>query len=433
MKLKSISDISFAWPMLGHLISVLGQFGLMKIVAMLGGKSLFGQFALVLALVAAANMLIFGPFTQWAMRDFQDAKENGKLKDYFYTVYKNCALAGVIFFVLVLIFYVSLTAVFAIDLGIGWNLLILGAILGVGVALNDLIFSLLNVARYPGLSALLTSLDSLLKLVVVGIISIYAEFTLESIVIGLIVTQLVIIVSGYSIMRVRIAQSKIFEIEKTSETASELQKNMFSYTWPFLIWAFFGYLATMGDKWVLANNVTSAELGVYSAMALASLGLANAITTAVNKGVIPVVFRVAGSGQLDSRKQKASYIVNMLVMVLSVFFTMLIILSLIFPDYIITFFASSEFTSHKEYLWLLMTAAAAVNIAQCLITHGLIGRSPVIYLPSKIFHGVVVLLGLLWFVPKMGLPGAIYVILAGNILQLLMILAVNRKYAGATK
>lgn len=427
MKFDSSINFGVAWPVIGHLVSVLGQFGLLKILAVVGGNSLFGQFALILALVTFANMLFFGPFTQWAIRDYQQAKEEGNLTCFFYAVYKNICFATVILIFIVGSISLISELIFETNLGIDWRLMLLGAIFGMGVSLNDLIFSLLNISKHPGLSALLTALDSMIKLLVVTVTWAAGMLSLTNVVSGLILSQIVLIVVGYFCLRARVVQSAISMIKNDKVVVAKIQGDMLHYAWPFLIWGIFGYFAGMGDKWVLANYVGTSELGVYSAMALATLGLSSAITTAVNKGVVPVVFRLAGSGEQQHRAEKAAHLVNFLVILLSALFGLLILLCFLFPAQIITFFASSDFTSHKELLWLLMAAAAAINIAQTLITHGLINRSPAIYLPSKVLHGLFILIGLFIFVPLVGLSGAVYVILAGNLFQLFVVILANRK------
>ena len=422
-------DYSAAWPVFGHLIGVLGQFGLYKMVAQFWGADIFGKFALVLAIVVAVNMLFFGPFTQWSIRDYQGAKENQQLHEFFHTVRKNSILASLVLIVLAIISSFLLDSHLAISTTIGAGLIILGTILGIGVAINNMIFSVLNVAKFPELSASLTAIDSISKLLAVIVIWIAGYRTLNSVVVALLFTQILMMGIGYLYIKSRIAQANLWNTDVNVAIVGKYHSDMLHYAWPFLIWGIFGYLASMGDRWVVASHVSAFELGVYSAMVLASIGLSNAITTAINKGVVPVVFRVAGSGLLVERKNQASKLVTSITIGLVVLFLLLITLSFYFPEYIIALLASSEFTTHKDLFWLLMLAAAALNIAQFLITHGLINKSPAIYLPSKIIHGAIIVLGLVMAVPTFGLKGAVYVLLVGNVLQLIMVYFVNKRLA----
>ena len=193
------------------------------------------------------------------------------------------------------------------------------------------------------------------------------------------------------------------------------------------MWGIFGYFSNMGDKWVIASNVSSADLGTYSAMALITVGVANTITAALNKGVLPIIFRESGHGASKVRSKRALAIVNKSLFTLSVMFFVMTLCTYFIPEKIISIFTSSSFTSHANLLWMLMVAAALFNLSQFLITRGLIYGVPAIYLPSKIIHGIVVIIGLFILVPIFGVEGAVLALFVGNLIQALMVLRVNSR------
>ena len=427
MKLRVFLEQGAAWPILGHILSVLAQFALLKAVAVFWGTERFGQFSLVLAVAAAVNILFFGPFTEWALRDYQRAKEDGAIYEYFHVLNVNIIFGIALIFILASLFSILVVFVPIDWIGMKWYMIPISSMLGIAISLNNLIYSLLTAAKFPGLSAALTTADSLLRIIAILLVWWFGYGSIVEIVCALFVTQIIMLLTGCSRLFFVHKEERLSAHNKSREVIAEYRSSMFVYAWPFLVWGVFGYSASMGDKWVLANYVSTSELGVYSAMALVSIGMSNAISLAVNKGVIPVIFRISGTGSEEYRSRRASMLVNLLVLMLGCLFSVLILLSYFYPNEIITILTSDDFTSHSHYLWMLMIAAAAFNLSQSLIVHGLLERTPAIYLPSKLVHGSVILAALIYLVPIFGIGGAVYALLFGNIMQLLMVCFVNKK------
>ena len=56
------------WLLFGHALTVLGQFALIKLLAVSTNPAVFGQFSIVMLIVAAMMTLMYGPLTQWFLR-----------------------------------------------------------------------------------------------------------------------------------------------------------------------------------------------------------------------------------------------------------------------------------------------------------------------------------------------------------------------------
>ena len=72
------------WLFFSHAVTILGQFFLIKYLAVEGSKELFAQFSIVMLINAGMMMIFFGALTQWALRYYQEFHERKRVEEYFH-------------------------------------------------------------------------------------------------------------------------------------------------------------------------------------------------------------------------------------------------------------------------------------------------------------------------------------------------------------
>lgn len=414
------------WAVLGYCATVAGQLTLMKLMALLWGPTVFGQFAIVMAVVTAVTIVFFGPLGQWAVRDYQVAREESSTREYAWVVFRTTVIAsrGVLAMALVAALLMK-----AFDLhlgGIGLTLLFLAAGLGALTALHDLVTSLLNAAGTTRTATIYIAASQIAR-----IASVFAAFLaglgLDEAVIVMVATQAVLLIFAWRTLNVGLSSRLIPSLEGVDLiVVGSMKETMWKYSAPFYVWGVFGYFAAMGDRWILGEFVDTSDLGKYAAMSFASVAIINGIFAAVSKALVPIIFRLSGRGNDEARVDQASRLMFRFVVLLGALCGVLILLSYAFPGLILRVLASSDFLGHEQSLWILTAAAVFFNLSQLLIMRGLIRRSPSIYLPAKLAHGITTTLSLLLLVPERGIAGAIYAVLIGNAVHFLAVLIANR-------
>jgi len=412
------------WLFIGHGLTMLGQFVLIKYIAEEGSKALFGQFAIAMLIVTGLATLFFGPVTQWLLRYYQEFNERKRQREYYITL-----LSILIPFIMLIIFIgVALLPVpYLFEYGFSKNMQLLAILFALLSCLNELISTIFNAAGYSRTAALSYMAGSWSK--VLGVFLAFWLFDIEMEAMLLLITsvQLVLLISQIVILFKLGNNQDYIKIHNNKKIIIHLRR-MRSYLLPFLLWGVPSYIAMMGDRWVLTSYVSVEVLAEYAAMAFVSIGISNAISVAFNKAASPIVFRVSGGGMDLDRKKEAAHIVNNLTLVLVVGYLMAVLVYLIWPKDIISIFTSSDYTSYSGYLWIMMASSAIFNVSQFLITHGLVDKNPKIYLIPKILHGAITLLLLMLLIPLLGILGAILAVLVGNVVQLGLIMVVNYKH-----
>lgn len=428
--MKAIQSLFFvlreggSWLLLGHVITLLGQFLLLKIIAVYGSSQMFGQFAIVLLIFSALQILLYGPVTQWAIRHYQEFAERNRLGDY-YTVVRILSMVLLFLSVLISIFISVFFggATIVKNLGLSSNLILLSVLFGVIACLNDLMSSIFNASSHSFKAAIFFALGTWLRVFSVIISIQLGQISLGQIVFWMIVLQLLLLIIQYW-MLIRVESTNRKKISKRRHIFVHLHR-MKNYSLPFMLWGIPAYVALMGDRWVLAQYVDASTLGIYAAMIVSTLGVANAVGVAMNKAIVPLVFKISGAGHKADRRNMASKMINNLSLILFVTYLPLILVYYLWPSEVISLFTSSEFSQYSEYLWILMVGAIAFNLSQFLITHGLVEKSPRIYVPIKYLHGILAISLLLFLVPSYGVAGAVVAVVISHVLQLGLVILVN--------
>lgn len=412
------------WLFLGHGLTLLGQFVLIKYLAVATSKSLFGQFSIAMLVVAALGALFYGPLVQWALRHYQEFFERKRLGEYFYLI----LIATFLFVVMAVL--LSLFILPILDLyrhGFDVYALVLVIVFSFLSNFNNLLSAILNASSYSKIAAVSYFLGSWVK--VFG--AVFAIECFDSIIsyllASIIIFQFVLFVMQLMMILLCCDFDKLNKVSKIRKNKRMFLhvRRMNEYLLPFLVWGVPGYVALMGDRWVLAVYENVDVVAEYAAMVFVTFGVSNAIGMALNKASGPIVFRVSGRGSNASRRNDAKNIVNGLTTILIAGYGLMIWLYAMWPVKILELFATSDYATYAKYLWVMMLSASVFNISQYLITHGLVDKRPKIYVVPKLIHGFVILVLLLGLVPFFGVGGAIVGVLIGNVIQLGMIYSVN--------
>lgn len=416
-----------SWPFLGHLIALIGQFALLKIIALIGTVELFGTFALTMAVVAGLNILLFGPLTQWAIRHYQESFENSVLKEYYALIHGYILITILVIFLLLLVTYIfGLSISFLEEIGFGTEVVIFSVLFALLTCINDLLSSILNATSNKLIASFFFVINSWGKVLAVGIVFISGDVTLINILHWIVILLFMVTLLQYWFL-------KSVEVDKLKKNICKIEltkkfTEMKTYILPFLIWGIAAYVGSMGDRWIVAKYLDASSLGIYAAMVISTLSVVSAINAAYSKAVIPFIFRVSGSGEDRDRFKYANKTIHNFSLVLSIGYIPLLIIYYLWPDVVISIFTSADYTNYSGMLWHLMIGAIAFNLSQFLITHGLVNKEPKIYLPAKIFHGVFLMILLVALVPIYGVSGAVYAVLLSHITQLSLVIMINKKF-----
>ncbi len=403
------------------LIVVLNAAAIKWVVLSLGIEG-SADFALLLAIATFTHIVLIQPLTYWILRDLQGALEDQKLSELVSVAATRLApLALLTIVCCILLMLVDRSGILHFQLG--FELILLATLYGFVTAMQQIAIGILNISKLEPKAFVVILVAFILQ--ISWMVGLY-HFGCRSLVIlfmGMIcirtATVFVAIYMG-PLAKKALVQSGNQTVKK------KFWKEMNRYTGAFCIWGLFSYLGMLGDRWIAAYELTKIDLGLYSVMYMTSYSLVSAISIGIRQAVTPIIFRRVGYGSDTARKNSASTVINIALVILFSIHLVMIIFSYLFADFIITFFASESFTIYADSLYLLFLGASFLNIAQFLTNHGIVERTIWPYIPVKIVYSVS-LIGVLLLLPfALNIPTLIHVGLVLNFFYMVGIILINK-------
>jgi O-antigen/teichoic acid export membrane protein len=405
------------------IVAQLATFVILAVFTKVGASSLrpaeFGRFAVVLAIAGAMSVFVFGPLAGWASRHYQQAREEHHLRGYYSSLLAGCAAGTIVVLVPVLTLHTIAPGWFA-DLAIDDTLLALAGWLGIAVGASDVAIAVSNAALRYALAGAFLLLSAALRLGA----AIAVAITVPS-------AERLALWTGLGLAALGLSHALlIWWIDRSAMTpapgdARRYLRQLATYTSPFLIWALPSYVLTFADRLTLAQTWDPHVVGTYAAMTAATLGLANVVTTTIGRAVNPVMFAMAGGASDQVRIDRAHRLNGRIVAALAILTVPIVAVYGLASGPLISLFSSPEYASQAQLLAPLMLSAMLFAVSQQLINFGLVLKTPWAYMPSKFIHACVVLVLLVTLVPPYGIAGVVVSLLAGNTLQVGIVLITN--------
>lgn len=421
--LQTLFTADWQWIVVAQLIAVAGTLILLKVVANVASSGDFGRFGLVLAVAGGVNSLAFGPVIAWANRYYQEGHEAGRLPAYFRALAAAAAIAITATSSLVFIAIAVAPNVIA-RLGIAPQLVLLGLLAGILQSANEVLVAVSNAAlrRRPAALSLIGSrwLPVVLVLASYGLGFRSVEAYAAAVSIALI-----------TVLAIQIGQLVLIEsFERTQRTPARAGdsylRTLITYALPYVLWGIPSYVITFGDRYALAYFTNPTTVGAYIAMTTATISAVNILGAAVNRVLEPAVYATVGSGIIRERVDRAHRMIDSSILIMVVVLVPIVAAYAIVPREVIALFTAAPYSTHADILWALMLAGVLFLVGQELYLHGNVEKRMWPYLPVRLLHAAVFVIGVVLLLPQAGLLGLVIALLVSYFAQILFVLATNR-------
>jgi len=310
------------WIVFGQIVAVLGSLVLVRVLTEYLTPFQYGQLALGLTIAGLVNQALMGGVTAGIGRFYSIATERRDLLGY---LYASSRLMGY-----------ATAAVAAIGLMLLTNLLWFGYSQWVGLAAAALLLSVLtgynstlsgiqNAARQRAIVALHGSLDAWLKILLVVAMIFWIGSSSTAVVMGYALSSLLVIGSQFFFLR-RLIRLQ----EERPSTIANWERQIWTYSWPFLVFGVFTWTQQISDRWALQTFSSTEEVGLYAVvfqLGYAPIGLATGMAMTF---LGPVLYQRSGSATDQIRNTSVHLIawrftiVGLLVTVLAFAITLLL-------------------------------------------------------------------------------------------------------------
>lgn len=334
------------WIIAGQAMAVLGLLAGVRLLTELLDPVAYGELALGMTVATLVSQTLIGPLASGASRFYAPAMERNDLGGYLIAVRRLVAqVVGVI-------------AILMIGASIGlslmgeahWNALAVTALLFAIVSgSSSLMSGVQNAARQRSIVALHQGMDSWLRWLVAAGLMIWLG------------ASAVVAMAGYAAAAAIVLGSQYWFFRKTTPDrpvtgrATDWEREIWSYSWPFAAWGIFTWAQLVSDRWALGIFTTPQEVGLYAALfQLGYYPIATA-TGMIVQFLAPIFFERVGDGSDSQRNANVSELSARLSGLALIVTGTLFMVTLFFHKPLFSAFVADEYRSVSQLLpWVVL-------------------------------------------------------------------------------
>ncbi len=408
------------WVLAGQVINLLFGFALVKIISTLG-THVFGEYSLLMTIAALLGMIFYGPVTQGFLRYYYHYDNESRAGSFVRLVY------DILFYSSLIVLFLSLILSFYMSYSSGWAIyaFMLFGFFIVLLKLTEFFNSFLNLLRKRKENSILQAIEKILIISLLAGLLASSEITLYR------------TLAAYSCVMISFITIKFFYLRKLlpgkdialQHSPLDERKKMFStlltYVLPFLIWGLTGWLQLNSEKWIMAELLSTKDVGIYAVMMSLISAFVIVPNTTISDFASPIIFQKF-SNMTDKDAINAGVKNVFLSVVLSIFILIFsVLLTLFFGEQLILLISSPDFTIYYYLLPLLVLGAGLFYIGQTFCFLGMGLNKPKKYLFPKVLVGILSPLLNFYFINFWGINGVAYSTLVIGFIYLVHISIIN--------
>lgn len=421
-KIKSIAtNKEFYWTLLFQLTTLVGGILLMKLLAVSLSKTEYGFYALITSFVSLILMLPFTALSQGVSR-YVSIYQNK-------SIYKIFISSSFTLFLFLIGIYIVLGILFGSFFlqDIDWeDKFFIIVILIVSEIIKSLFRTINNANRERKNIAFSVFSEFFFKISIIYIVHTMYSVSIIDVLLALIVSNIVSVIIMFMKIRKDLSfssvRNKYFKVHV-------LRLWLFSY--PLLIWAIFGWLRDMSNRWYLDYFLDKEQVALFAMMGSLALVVPVALQGIIGSFFIPIIYQKENSQKGFARK----FLIILLPSLVILLFISFVIVYF-FKDLIVVLLTDEKYLSISWMLpWMFLTYS--FYVISMISTYELFAHNQTRKLiVSSVIPGIIAFIGGYFLIKKYGIEGALvnYILTYGSY-ALLTLYIVNhyRKetYAGA--
>lgn len=421
--LKNQRLAEFGWLIAGQLISLILGFVSMKILTTMGARE-FGKYSLVLTIAALVSAILYGPAEQGFVRFYFDFAKKGMARLYISLFYKF--LFGTALGWMFLLLFAAFINIYFKTSETAAGITVMGLYI-IAFCSSNVYNSILNVLRKRKTNTILQIVERSLIILLVFIVASITNLTANRSFLAILIALIPIIAVKTFVLSRYIPDDAIQNKGELQIVKSEIIKTIATFSLPFAIWGITGWLQSNSERWVIAKYLTTADVGIFSVMAVLANYLVIIPGGIISQFMQPIIYENISAAEDADKISKGLKALKYLVL-MNIFLAIFAILfSSLTGKYLILLLSNKEFAAYWYILPILCLGAGVFNVAQTLITFGVIKNVPKIYLWPKIITGVVALILNIFFISRYGILGIAISISGTSIFYLTFVIFINMR------
>jgi O-antigen/teichoic acid export membrane protein len=418
---QNFSEIS--WVVIGQILNVLLNFLIIKQLASLGTES-YGIYALILTINLLMGSLLYGPATQAFTRFYYHYRDKGEISLFIRLMYKFIWLSAVL---ILFIGIIALSSFYLIDSEFSIVIILMSTLFIVSFKTNEFFSISLNIIRMRKQNSLLQNLERILNLTILWLFFSYGLLNLTSVLIIFFGTSFLLMVIKFRIFHNLHKSLLIINNDNPSDNRIEIKKTLLNYAFPFILWGITGWLQSNGEKWIIANYLSTSDVGIYAVMMTLVSALIILPNNIISEFSTPIIFQHFSDLQNSERVKSGHALINLIVGLTIVFTAIASFITYFFAKDLIVLISSSAFVLYWYLLPMFCIGTGLFYTGQAMCNTGMALNLPQKYLVPKILAGVLSVFLNIVFIIYFGLNGIAYSMVIIGAVYSFYILLINKK------
>ncbi|MGN1401811.1 MAG: lipopolysaccharide biosynthesis protein [Bacillus sp. (in: firmicutes)] len=394
---------NFIWTLFGNAFFGMSQWLIISLMTKLGNVEMVGEYTLALGITAPLFLLL-----NFNLRSMQATDQTNKFDFAYYFSFRNITS--------LIALLITIVAMFLMNNPTSTSLvIILVAVVKVIESQSDIVFGYFQKNEYLKIISISKILKGIFNILIITI----ALLITKSLIIALIGLLIVNLVLLFVFDMKKLYENKVRRI-KTKDLLSAIKdkKNARAILLlgiPLGIASFLDSLTINSQRYIVESSLSIKELGYYSSIIFIMMS-GQVIIGALAHAALPRLAK-------DFIEDINSFVKTVKTLVLVGIFigTVLIVLSSLFGDIILSILYTKEFVRYSDLFFIIMIVASIWYLTGFLNTALLATRRFNAQLYVYLLSFTVTLICTLIFTNDQGLVGAAYGLLAGMIVRLLVV------------
>lgn len=367
---------------------MLGSLFVLKLLTNYLSVDQFGIYSLILSVMALVAILPFNSVSQANIRYFSIYQNKRKLPEFIHLARK--------WFVLFSFFYGLLFLISALLLNYDWKLLTTIYFLIIAEVAKTSLRGIVNSARKRKNVAISGLIEFTLKLVLIYLAYKYIGLNIYWTI------AIFIVANMFSIYPVWVSFIRTTKKPK-DKFKNILEKRMFWFSLPLIIWGVFGWARDMSNRWYLEWFVDTESVAIFTVLASIALILPTAIQSLVNAYYIPIIYQ-----KENKQPGYTAKFMNRFAIYFVVFSSFLAFFLSIFSSEVVVLFSSAVYVDYAPALTWMVFAYSLYILSSIMAIEVFAAKKTFYLLLPNIVPGIISMLLGYYMIKKYGLDGAFY-------------------------
>ncbi len=398
---KARAAREFSWIVAGQVTAALGGLVGFRLLSEHLTPDIWGGVLVWQTVALMVTQVIVGGLAAASLRFSVKAHADGELKVFFAAL--GSVLGGAVAIAAIIMVALSLLG-WVPGLTKEWRALLLVSALGISAGVAALADGAQNAFRRRAVVALHQAAGQWLRFLL-GTAAVILFFpSKEAVLAGFVVASLLVLASQCAFGLRLFRASSQPSVAVHWPMFARWCRQILVYAWPFAFWGISNWLQTSVERWVIARDLSSGDLGIYGTASQLSVQPLSMFWAALMQLLSPVVFRTA---DIEKNFHRARMLILVAAVCPGLLAASLFVTVTIFGRNLAGLFVGPQFREMVHYWpWMLLVGGLS-GAGQILSVSGMVlHRTDLLILPRVAASSVGIVLVFI-LVPRVGLPGAV--------------------------